>query len=95
MREKIHSVQEKYNKTALFPQSAVFIMCGYGMWLSYLEAERVEAAVCLAANGAVGLNLHGVEQATVTETGRPAHVKLGLLNAAGPKVMELESRSRW
>lgn len=61
-------------------------------WLHYLEAERVEAAVCLAANRAVGLNLHGVQQVLVTETGRPADLELGLLNAAGPKVMELRSR---
>lgn len=65
-------------------------MCGYSMWLCYLEAKRVEAVVCLAANWAVSLNLYGVQQVVVTETGRPAHVKLGLLNAAGPKVMELE-----
>lgn len=56
----------------------------------YLEAERVEADVCLAANRPVGLNLHGVEQVLLTETGRPAHLEPGLLNAAGPKVVELE-----
>lgn len=65
-------------------------MCGFSVWLCYLEVERVEAVVCLAANRAVGLNLHGVEQVLVTETGRPANLELGLLNAAGPKVMELE-----
>lgn len=64
------------------------------MRLCYLEAERVEAAVCLAANGAVGVNLHGVQQVLLAEVGRPAHVKLRLLNAAGPKVMELETRRR-
>lgn len=64
------------------------------MWLRYLEAQRVEAAVCLAANRAVGLNLHGVQQVLLAEAGRPAHVKLGLLNAAGPKVMELETKKK-
>lgn len=64
------------------------------MWLRYLEAERVEAAVCLAANRAVGLNLHGVQQVLLTEVGRPAHVQLGLPNAAGPKVVELETRRK-
>lgn len=83
-----------YNKACLFPQSAVFIMGGYSMWLRYLEAKRVETVVCLAANRAVGLNLHGIQQVLVTKTGWPAHVKLGLLNAAGPKVMELETRRK-
>lgn len=76
-------MQEMYNKACRQCLST---------WLRYLEAERVEAAVCLAANGAVGLNLHGVQQVLVTETGRPANLELGLLNAAGPKVMELQSR---
>lgn len=69
-------------------------MCVFSVWLRYLEAERVEAVVCLAANRAVGLNLHGVEQVLVAETGRPANLELGLLNAAGPKVMELEMRRK-
>lgn len=69
-------------------------MCGFSLWLRYLEAERVEAVVCLAANRAVGLNLHGVEQVLITETGGPANLELGLLNAAGPKVMELEMRRK-
>lgn len=94
MQEKINSMQEMYNKACLFPQSAVFIMGGYSMWLRYLEAKRVETVVCLAANRAVGLNLHGIQQVLVTKTGWPAHVKLGLLNAAGPKVMELETRRK-
>ena len=64
------------------------------MWLRYLEVKRVEAVVCPAANRAVALNLHGVQQVVVTETGWPAHVKLGLLNAAGPKVMDLEIRRK-
>lgn len=91
MQDKINGMREMYNKACFFPQSAVFTMCGYSMWLRYLEAKWVEAVVCLAANRAVGLNLHGVQQILVTETGRPAHVKLGLLNTAGPKVMELET----
>lgn len=66
--------------------------CGSGLWLPHLEAERVEAAVCLAANRAVGLNLHGVQQVLLAEVGRPAHAKLRLLDAAGPKVVELETR---
>lgn len=69
-------------------------MCGFSVRLRYLEAERVEAVVCLAANRAVGLNLHGVEQVLVTETGRPANLELGLLDAAGPEVMELEMRRK-
>lgn len=60
----------------------------------YLQAERVEAVVCLAANRPVRLNLHGVEQVLVAETGRPAHLELGLLDAAGPEVMELEMRRK-
>lgn len=94
MQEKIHSMQEMYNKACLFPPSAVFIMCGYSMWFRYLEPKRVEAGVCLAANRAIGLNFHSVQQVVVTETGRPANVKLCLLDAAGPKVMELEMRRK-
>lgn len=64
------------------------------MCVFYLEAERVEAVVCLAANWPIGLNLHGIQQVLVTETGGPAHLELGVLNAAGPKVMDLETRRR-
>lgn len=78
----------------MFISTVGSVCVGYSMWLRYLEAKRVEAAVCLAANRAVGLNLHGVQQVLLTEMGRPAHVKLGLLNAAGPKVMELETRRK-
>lgn len=59
--------------------------------MRYLQAQWVEAGVCPAANWAVGLNLHGIQQVHVTETGGPAHVELRLLNAAGTRVMELET----
>lgn len=50
----------------------------------------VEAGVCPAANWAVSLNLHGVQQVLVTETGRPADLKLSLPNTTGTGVVELE-----
>lgn len=59
--------------------------------MRYLQAQWVEAGVCPAANWAVSLNLHGIQQVHVTETGGPAHVELRLLNAAGTRVMELET----
>lgn len=57
----------------------------------YLKAKRVEAGVGPAANWSVSLNLHGVQQVLVTETGRPADLNLSLLNTAGTRVMELET----
>lgn len=62
----------------------IFIYCH-----CYLKAEWVEAGIRLAANWSVSLNLHGIEQVLVTETGRPADLELSLLNTAGTRVMEL------
>lgn len=42
--------------------------------LRYLQVQRVKAGVRPAANWAVSLNLHGIEQVHVTEAGGPAHV---------------------
>lgn len=61
------------------------------IWLCYLKAEWVEAGVCPAANWSVSLNLHGIQQVLVTETGGPADLELSLLNTAGTRVMELET----
>lgn len=55
----------------------------------YLKAKWVEAGVRPAANWSVSLNLHGIQQVLLTETGRPADLQLSLLNAAGTEVMEL------
>lgn len=57
----------------------------------YLKAERVEAGVRPAANWSVSLNLHGIQQVLVTETGRPADLELSLPNTAGTRVMQLET----
>lgn len=56
----------------------------------YLKAEWVEAGVRPAANWTVSLNLHGIQQVLVTETGRPADLELSLPNTAGTRVMQLE-----
>lgn len=58
----------------------------------YLKAERVECGVRPAANWPFSLNLHGIQQVLVTETGGPADLELGLLNTAGTRVMELEAQ---
>lgn len=57
----------------------------------YLKAKWVEAGVRPAANWSVSLNLHGIQQVFITETGRPADLELSLPNTAGTKVMELET----
>lgn len=57
----------------------------------YLKAKWIEAGVRPAANWSVSLNLHGIQQVLVPETGRPADLELSLPNTAGTKVMELES----
>lgn len=67
--------------------------CVYVHILScYLKAERVEAGVRPAANWAVSLNLHSIQQVLVTETRRPADLELSLSNTAGTGVMELETK---
>lgn len=60
----------------------------------YLKAKWVEAGVRPAANWAVSLNLHGIQQVLVTETGRPADLELSLTNTAGTRVMELETKKK-
>lgn len=59
--------------------------------LCYLKAKWVEAGVCLAANWAVSLNLHGIQQVLVAEAGGPADLELSCLNTAGTSIMELET----
>lgn len=60
--------------------------------LCYLKAKWVEAGVRPAANWSVSFDLHGIQQVLVTETGRPADLKLRVLNTAGTRVMELETK---
>lgn len=57
----------------------------------YLKVERVEAGVRPAANWPFTLNLHGIQQVLITETGGPADLELGLLNTAGTRVVELQT----
>lgn len=50
----------------------------------------VKAGVCPAANWTIRLNLHGIQQVLVTETGRPADLNLSCPDPAGTRVVELE-----
>lgn len=61
---------------------------------SYLQPKWVQAGVCPAANWAVSLNLHGIQQVLITETGRPADLKLCFTNTAGTVVVKLENERR-
>lgn len=69
-------------------------MCLCSVLSPYLKAQWVEAGVRPAANWSVSLNLHGIQQVLVTEAGGPADLELRLLNAAGARVMELETKTR-
>ena len=71
--------------------SACICLCSILSW--YLKAEWVKAGVRPAANWSVSLNLHGIQQVLVTEAGGPADLELRLLNAAGARVMELETKT--
>lgn len=61
------------------------------MLSGYLQPKWVQAGVCPAANWAVSLNLHGIQQVLITETGRPADLELCLANTAGTVVVKLEN----